>query len=153
MRSLRRTLLASPAVLAACLAMAPVAAADREVEYVGFSDERVTGTAGVVGFRAVCANTFGSKARACTSQEVLTSSGLRTEIPGGGAWILPVIVGVTPAGGAVDASGVASPTSPMELSCHGWSTDSDTLTGMTMIGDGGFSRGFCQFDRPVVCCK
>lgn len=138
----------------------PVTVVDRAQRYVfvGFSDEILQGTAGLVALYAACQSKFGPDSRMCTSQEVLNSTTLSPQT--GEAWVHPVFTLTGTGDGsnlASDVSGIGASLSPgfpasEGLTCRGWSTSANNTRGLTVNGALSFARETCDGSRSVTCC-
>lgn len=123
---------------------------------MGFSDQRVPGSAGIVALARACAP-FGRSARVCDSAEVLASPAPEGAAEGS-AWLRPTWEGPVD-GLSFDASGLRA-LIPEYLTCQGWggnpSMPSGTLrppTGLTVSAAGRFSLEPCAEARAVACCR
>lgn len=141
-----------------CGLLISFSAAAQDGQYVGNSDDRRSGGGGILELNEECAESFGDRARICTSQEIiLTFQSLNTvpPIPERDTraevrkWVAPSIVAGSSTG--IDASGLTAAGS--QLTCNGWASISSTFKGLTIDDSGRFSTQACNTTRLVACCK
>ena len=133
----------------------------RSGNFLGLSEDLVLGDVGLVGLEEACMDTFGRRARVCTSEEIIKAAPLLKPIPDDGAWVYPTTVGATPdliAGGwdMMDFSLTGS-SSLTNFSCRVWTTQETDggypAQGLIVYGYKEFRTDDCDVPRAVVCCK
>ena len=82
----------------------------------------------------------------CKSTEVLETV-VWPQALMGSAWVMPTLA---PGINGTDASGIVS-SSPVSLSCEGWSNDGSN--GLTVDADGSMQVRNCGVAGPAACCK
>lgn len=105
----------------------------------------LAGNAGIVALNRSC-NTVHPGSRMCTSAEVMNTPDA-PYLPHNVLWVRPEIVGVTPTGEAIDASGISATAG--ELTCSGWISGT---FGLAIINIGGFNILSCTSEFNIACC-
>lgn len=134
------------------------------VEYrlVGISTAKVQGNIGINGLHDICQQEFGPLARACITEEAVSSPQLSTIFPelGQNAWMMPRIVGgyldSTNNSRVVDVTGI-SVNWLRGLNCAGWRTNNSDRDGAVLhrLSDGLVSIGAvpCNTTNSIACCS
>ena len=143
-----------PAVQDVNVLSAPAAACS-SFQFVGFSSGLLMGSGPIGVFSAtdLCKVDFDTRARFCSSEEVLNTVS-PPAVAGGPAWVRPVFM---PYGTSrsTDASGATAGT-PRDLSCGGWrgaAPGIPPIRGLTATSSGVFNSEVCSVARPVACCS
>jgi hypothetical protein len=128
---------------------------NRSGNVLGLSDDLVYGDVGLVGLEEACVETFGRRARVCTSEEIIKAAPFSEPISDDGAWVYPTTVDATPdlIGGGWDMFdfSMTGASSLTNFSCRVWSTME--ATGLIVYGYKEFRLDSCDIARAVVCCK
>jgi len=118
-------------------------------QFVGFSEQDVDGSWGVLFYTRMCQETYGPTARMCNSLELMETVAVPRHV-GTEGWVRPVFLG----NGYSDVSGIAA--SGPNLSCNGWLKKydpwDDPYTGLKVSGDGHFFLDLCYNQNSATCC-
>jgi hypothetical protein len=120
---------------------------DGVYRFVGFSDEMMDGTGGLLKRYQACQTTYGTGARMCNSKEIIETADLPSDLVGD-AWVQPVLILYADIYGAVDISGASGGIS--YHTCQQWS--SNVYKGMSIDSSIVFYARFCNVERYVACC-
>lgn len=129
-------------------------AAKPMMELVGFTTSGFAGDAGILKYSMACADKY-PMSRMCTSEEVMNTVNFPSaaDIPAASVWVRPSfsplgVGGEDPV--VVDASGVDE--DPLALTCDGWNSASEAMTGLVTNEAGTFDTMTCDNELPVACC-
>ncbi len=120
-------------------------------QLVGFTSQRLVGTAGVLAFTLACQSAFPGS-RMCSSEEIVQTVTVPSGLSGG-AWVRPTFQPIATQDDrgyaiAADISGLAA--FPTSLTCTGWSLP--FYHGLSVTAAGQFSTSLCEESRAVACC-
>jgi len=116
-------------------------------QIVGFSAQRFQGNSGLLAMTTACQSQFPAS-RVCSSSEVANTVKLPGPLPGGLAWVQPVMVGGEN-GASVDQSGGIVPGT---VPCTGWTNNSSGVFGVATSATGQLAVTTCDQLLSVACC-
>jgi hypothetical protein len=119
-------------------------------KFVGFSEEMMDGSGGLLKRYQACQATYGLGARMCTSKEIIETADLPSDLVGD-AWVQPVFV-PTSLDAVTDISGVTVQYYPTQFSCLSWRVINDSDRGLVVMSDVSFLTLPCSTERHVACC-